>query len=73
ALAHLRSIPRIVIDGGSAATREGARVAIATASFGVMAPGTVYRMDDVPLPLRPVVSSALPTDKEVLAALLAAL
>jgi formylmethanofuran dehydrogenase subunit B len=32
--------------------------------------GTAYRMDEVPIPLRPVVQSPYPTDAEVLEGLL---
>ena len=37
-----------------------------TATYGINTPGTVYRMDDVPIPLRPAFDSPLPSDYEVL-------
>jgi len=41
-------------------------VHITTAATGISAPGTVYRMDEVPLPLRPALQSPYPTDEEIL-------
>ena len=38
---------------------------ITTAVTGVSAPGTAYRMDEIPLPLRPALQSPYPTDEEV--------
>ncbi|MCS7313571.1 MAG: formylmethanofuran dehydrogenase subunit B, partial [Acidobacteria bacterium] len=39
---------------------------ILTAATGISAGGTVYRMDEVPIPLRPALRSPYPTDEEVL-------
>jgi len=47
-------------------TSRLARVHITTAVTGISAPGTVYRMDEVPLPLRPALHSPYPTDQEVI-------
>ncbi len=63
---HLRRIPTIVLDPKVTHTSRMARVHITTAATGISAPGTVYRMDEVPLPLRPALSSPYPTDEEVL-------
>ncbi len=41
-------------------------VRFTTAVYGVHAAGTVYRMDEVPIPLRPLLPSPFPTDEEVL-------
>jgi formylmethanofuran dehydrogenase subunit B len=41
-------------------------VKIATAIYGVHAAGTAYRMDEIPIPLRPFLDSTLPTDEQVL-------
>jgi len=46
-------------------TSRLARVHITTAVTGVSAPGTAYRMDEIPLPLRPILTSPYPTDEEV--------
>jgi formylmethanofuran dehydrogenase subunit B len=43
-----------------------ARIHITTATTGISAPGTVYRMDEVPLTLRPPLQSPYPTDVEVI-------
>jgi formylmethanofuran dehydrogenase subunit B len=47
-------------------TTAGAAVFLPTACYGVDAAGTAYRMDGVPIRLRPVISSARPTDEEIL-------
>jgi formylmethanofuran dehydrogenase subunit B len=63
---HLKRIPTIVLDPKVTHTSRIARVHITTAVTGISAPGTVYRMDEVPLPLRPSLTSPYPTDEEVL-------
>ena len=66
AIEHLKRIPTIVLDPKVTHTSRLARVHITTAATGISAPGTVYRMDEVPLPLRPALQSPYPTDEEVL-------
>jgi formylmethanofuran dehydrogenase subunit B len=44
-------------------------VVFTTATYGINTPGTVYRMDDVPISLRPALSSTHPSDLEVLSAI----
>jgi formylmethanofuran dehydrogenase subunit B len=63
---HLSRIPTIVLDPKVTHTSRLARVHITTAPTGISAPGTVYRMDEVPLPLRPALQSPYPTDEDVL-------
>jgi formylmethanofuran dehydrogenase subunit B len=63
---HLARIPTIVLDPKVTHTSRLARVHITTAATGVSAPGTVYRMDEVPLPLRPALRSPYPTDEDVI-------
>jgi formylmethanofuran dehydrogenase subunit B len=66
AIDHLRRIPTIVLDPKVTHTSRLARVHITTAATGISAPGTVYRMDEIPLPLRPALRSPYPTDEEVI-------
>ncbi len=66
----LRSIPYVCIDSRDTATMRAAAVAIPTATYGIETAGTVYRMDDVPLPLRPALKSPRVTDADVLSAIL---
>jgi formylmethanofuran dehydrogenase subunit B len=66
AIDHMARVPTIVLDPKVTHTSRLARVHITTAVTGVSAPGTVYRMDEVPLPLRPALKSPYPTDEEVL-------
>lgn len=69
AIEHLRRIPTIVLDPKRTFTSDLARVAFTTATYGINTGGTVYRMDDVPIPLRPAFPSPYPTDEEVLKAI----
>lgn len=62
---HLTRIPTIVLDHRVTKTSRLARVHITTATTGISAPGTAYRMDRVPLVLRPPLKSPYPTDEEV--------
>jgi formylmethanofuran dehydrogenase subunit B len=68
AIEAMRRIPVIVLDPKFTHTAELARVAITTATYGINTPGTVYRMDDVPITLRPAFDSPYPSDEEVLTA-----
>jgi formylmethanofuran dehydrogenase subunit B len=66
AIDHLARIPTIVLDPKVTHTSRLARVHITTAVTGISAPGTGYRMDEVPLPLRPALKSPYPTDEEII-------
>jgi formylmethanofuran dehydrogenase subunit B len=66
AIEHLKRIPTVVLDPFLSETARIARVAITTAVYGINVPGTVYRMDDVPIRLRPALPSRYPSDEEVL-------
>jgi formylmethanofuran dehydrogenase subunit B len=66
---HLRKINSIVLDPKLSATAEIATVAFTTATYGINTGGTVYRMDDVPLPLRPAFESPYRSDYEILKAI----
>ena len=66
AIDHLARIPTIVLDPKVTHTSRLARVHITTAVTGISAPGTVYRMDEIPLPLKPILKSPYPTDEEVI-------
>lgn len=63
---HLARIPTIVLDPKVTHTSKLSRVHITTAATGISAPGTAYRMDEVPLPLRPALKSPYPTDEEII-------
>lgn len=63
---RLSGIPYIAIDAKETATTRRATVAFRSATYGIHTGGTVYRMDDVSLPLRPALSSPLPGDVEIL-------
>jgi len=65
AIDHLAKVPTIVLDPHVTHTSKLARVHITTAPAGISAPGTAYRMDEIPLPLRPALNSPYPSDEEV--------
>jgi formylmethanofuran dehydrogenase subunit B len=66
AIDHLKRIPTIVLDPKVTLTSRLARVHITTATTGISAPGTAYRMDEIPLPLKPILKSPYPTDEAVI-------
>jgi formylmethanofuran dehydrogenase subunit B len=72
AIDHLKRTPTIVLDPKVTHTSRLARVHITTAATGISAPGTVYRMDEIPLPLRPPLISPYPTDEDVVRRITAA-
>jgi len=63
---HLARVPTICLDPKVTHTSRLARVHITTAVTGISAPGTAYRMDEIPMPLRPALKSPYPTDEDVL-------
>lgn len=66
ALRHLASIPTIVLDYPATVCPIPPTVKFSTAAYGLHAPGTIYRMDEVPIGLRPSLNSTYPTDVTVL-------
>ncbi|MBX3443234.1 MAG: formylmethanofuran dehydrogenase subunit B [Planctomyces sp.] len=66
---HLAKIPVVCLDPKFSDTARAATVAFTTATYGICAPGTVYRMDDVPIPLRPALDTHYWSDLAVLKAL----
>jgi len=63
---HLAKIKVIVLDPKLSETAKIATVAFTTATYGINTPGTVYRMDDVPLPLRPAFDTPYWSDEKIL-------
>ncbi len=63
---HFVTIPTIVLDPKLSDTAKVATVAFTTSTYGINVPGTVYRMDDVPIPLRPAFESPFKSDYEIL-------
>jgi formylmethanofuran dehydrogenase subunit B len=62
----IERLPTIALDYPNVTPAFDATVQITTAIYGIHAAGTAYRMDEVPIPLRQLVSSSYPTDKDVL-------
>lgn len=70
ARAWLRQIPTIALDYPHVDTPFSPTVRFTTAVYGVHAPGTAYRMDEVPIPLRRWITSDYWADEEVLTTLM---
>ncbi len=66
---RLEQIPTIVLDYPHTTCSLVPTVAFTTAVYGVHLPGTAYRMDETPIPLRPVLSCEYPSDSDVLEAI----
>ena len=73
AVERMKEIPVIVLDPKESVTSRLAKVAFTTATYGINVPGTVYRMDDVAIGLRPAFESPYPSDLEILSAIKARL
>jgi formylmethanofuran dehydrogenase subunit B len=69
AIEHMKNIPVIALDPKPTYTTKLAKVAFTTATYGINTTGTVYRMDDVPITLRPAFDSPYPSDQEILNAI----
>ncbi|HLJ11610.1 MAG TPA: formylmethanofuran dehydrogenase subunit B [Planctomycetaceae bacterium] len=70
ALLHLRNIPTIVLDYPTVESIVSPTVKFTTAIYGIHRPGTAYRMDEIPIPLRAFLPSDYPSDDEVLNSLM---
>ena len=66
---HLARIKSVVLDPKLSETAKVATVAFTTSTYGINTGGTVYRMDDVPIPLRPAFDSPYKSDLEILTAI----
>ena len=73
AVERMKRIPMIVLDPKETVTSRLAKVAFTTATYGINVPGTVYRMDDVAIGLRPAFDSPYPSDLDILSAIKARL
>lgn len=69
AIEQMKKIPVISLDTKRTDTSKLAHVAFSTATYGINTSGTVYRMDDIPITLRPAFDSPFPTDEEILTAI----
>lgn len=63
---QLRRIPTIALDHPTVDSAVKPDVRFTTAVYGVHLAGTAYRMDEVPIPLRPVLKASYPSDEEIL-------
>jgi formylmethanofuran dehydrogenase subunit B len=63
---RLAEIPTIVLDHPTLVPSVRPSVRFTTAVYGIHLPGTAYRMDEVPIPLRAVLPPKYPSDAEVL-------
>lgn len=63
---HIASIPLICVDPKESDTTRVAKIVIPAAQAGVGATGVAYRMDHIPVPMKKVVDSPYPSDREIL-------
>jgi formylmethanofuran dehydrogenase subunit B len=70
AQAYLRKIPTIVLDDHASATAQQAAVAIFTPTFGIETSGSVFRSDNIALPLHAAIRPNRPAAEELLQRLL---
>ena len=63
---HLRRIPTITLDHPTIPSAILPTVRFTTAVHGIHLPGTAYRMDEVPIPLRAILPATYPSDAKVL-------
>jgi len=69
---NLERIPTILMAPTANCSSKVAKVILPTACYGIDAPGTSYRMDNVPLRLRAVFPNTRPTDEEILSRIIKA-
>lgn len=69
---QLKGIPTILVTPMANCSSEAAEVILPTACYGVDAPGTSYRMDNVALRLQAVLPTLKPTDEEILSKIIKA-
>lgn len=70
---HLHRVPVISLDPPHQPNSIESQVQFTTSINGVHAPGTIYRMDETPLPLKSFLTTDYPGDSEVLERILMAL
>ena len=66
---RLNQIPTILLDHPTVEQHFQPTVQFTTSVYGIHLPGTAYRMDEVPIPLRPVMPQHYASDDEVLKAI----
>lgn len=69
ALRHLEQVPTILLEHSFGEISFVPTIRFTTAIYGIHRPGTAYRMDEIPIPLIPLLSSNNPSDAEVLHAI----
>jgi formylmethanofuran dehydrogenase subunit B len=69
AMDGLRCIPTIVLDYPTVESFISPTVRFTTAVYGVHEPGTAFRMDGIPIPLRGFLPTDYPSDSDVLKAI----
>ncbi len=65
----LAEIPSILLAPYNARLIQGWSLAFQTSTYGINTAGTVYRVDGVPIPLRPAVESPFPSQEQILRAI----
>lgn len=63
---HLARLPIITLDAPTVISAPRPTVRFTTAVYGIHQPGTAYRMDEIPIPLRAMLATKYLSDAEVL-------
>lgn len=63
---YLQTIPTIVLDYPQVQSLVKPTVRFTTSVYGIHEPGTVYRMDEIPIPLKAILNGTYPTDEHIL-------
>jgi formylmethanofuran dehydrogenase subunit B len=66
ARSYLERTPTIVLDPPTALPEIPSAVRFTTSIYGIHRPGTAYRMDEIPIPLRAALPAHYPSDADVL-------
>jgi formylmethanofuran dehydrogenase subunit B len=70
ALEQLKRLPTVILDYPTIESSIEPTIGFTTAVYGIHRPGTAYRMDGIPIPLRPFLTSSYLSDDEVLTMIL---
>ena len=63
---YLSEIPTVLMTPEANCSKDKAEIFLPTSCYGIDTPGTAYRMDNVPIPLKAVLPRKRPSDEEVL-------
>lgn len=63
---YLSKIPTVLMTPEANCSKDKAKIFLPVSCYGIDTPGTAYRMDNIPVPLKAVLTRKRPSDEEVL-------